>query len=55
MRFAARQTSISGITRVKLLGCDLAAQGDHNGEAVWRRTTDAVGQLANESPPGPLH
>ena len=34
---------------------ELAAQEDHNGEAVWRRITDAVGQLANETPHGPLH
>jgi len=24
---------------------ELAAQDDHNGAAVWRRITDAVGQL----------
>jgi hypothetical protein len=34
---------------------ELAAQDDHNGAAVWRRITDAVGQLANRTPPGPLH
>jgi hypothetical protein len=34
---------------------ELAAQNDHNGAAVWRRITDAVDQLANETPPGPLH
>jgi hypothetical protein len=34
---------------------DLAAQDDFNCAAVWRRITDAVGQLANETPPGPLH
>ena len=34
---------------------ELAAQDDHNGAAVWRRITDAVGQLANETPPGPVH
>jgi hypothetical protein len=33
----------------------LAAQDDYNGEAVWRRITDAVGQLANQTPDGPLH
>jgi len=32
---------------------ELAAQDDFNGAAVWRRITDAVGQLANETPPGP--
>ena len=34
---------------------ELAAQDDYNGEAVWRRITDAVRQLANETPAGPLH
>ena len=33
----------------------LAAQDDYNGAAVWRRITDAVGQLANQTPPGQLH
>ena len=32
-----------------------AAQDDYKGEAVWRRITDAVGQLANRTPAGPLH
>ena len=34
---------------------ELAEQGDHNGAAVWRRVTDAIGQLANSTPPGPVH
>jgi hypothetical protein len=34
---------------------ELATQDDHNGAAVWRRITDAVGQLANRTPTGPLH
>ena len=34
---------------------ELAAQDDYNGEAVWRRITDAVRQLANQTPAGPLH
>jgi hypothetical protein len=34
---------------------ELAEEGDHNGAAVWRRVTDAIGQLANTTPPGPLH
>jgi hypothetical protein len=34
---------------------ELAAQDDHNGAAVWLRITDAVGQLANDTPSGPLH
>jgi hypothetical protein len=34
---------------------ELAAASDYNGEAVWRRITDAVAQLANNMPPGPLH
>ena len=31
---------------------ELAAQDDYNGAAVWHRITDAVGQLANTTPPG---
>ena len=34
---------------------ELAAAGDENGEAVWRRITNAVGQLMNKTPPGPVH
>ena len=34
---------------------ELAAQEDHNGAVVWRRITAAVGQLANQTPSGPLH
>jgi hypothetical protein len=32
-----------------------AAAGDDNGEATWRRITDAVAQLANTTPPGRVH
>ena len=32
-----------------------AADGDHDGAATWRRITVAVGQLANNTPPGPVH
>ena len=34
---------------------ELAAQDDYKGEAVWRRIADAVGQLVNQTPAGPLH
>jgi hypothetical protein len=34
---------------------ELAANGDHDGAAIWRRITDAVRQLANTTPPGPVH
>ena len=34
---------------------ELATAEDHNGAAIWRRITDAIGQLANQTPPGPLH
>jgi hypothetical protein len=34
---------------------ELAAGGDHNGAATWRRITNAVIQLANNTPPGPVH
>jgi hypothetical protein len=33
----------------------LAADGDHEGAATWRRITSAVGQLANNTPSGPVH
>jgi hypothetical protein len=33
----------------------LFAEQDHNGAAVWRRITDAVGQLANTTPSGRPH
>ena len=32
---------------------ELAPQDDYNGAAVWRRITDAVGQLANVTSAGP--
>jgi hypothetical protein len=34
---------------------ELAAAGDHDGAATWCRITVAVEQLANTTPPGPLH
>jgi hypothetical protein len=34
---------------------ELAAVGDQDGVAVWRRITDAVAQLANTTPPRPVH
>jgi hypothetical protein len=34
---------------------ELAATGDYNGEEVWRRITTAVVELANQTPPGPVH
>ena len=34
---------------------ELAAAGDDPGAVTWRRITDAVGQLANNTPPGPVH
>ena len=34
---------------------ELAAAGDDNGAAVWRRITAAVAQLANSTPPGMVH
>jgi hypothetical protein len=33
----------------------LAAQDECYGEAVWRRITDTVRQLANQTPTGLLH
>jgi hypothetical protein len=34
---------------------ELAAAGDDNGAATWRRITNAVVQLANQTPPSPVH
>jgi hypothetical protein len=34
---------------------ELAAAGDNDGVATWRRITHAVGELANKTPPGPVH
>jgi len=34
---------------------ELAEEGDRAGEAIWRRIIDAIGQLENTTPPGPLH
>jgi hypothetical protein len=34
---------------------ELFAEGDHAGAAVWCRIADAVGQLANTTPGGPMH
>jgi hypothetical protein len=34
---------------------ELAAGEDYDGVAIWRRITTAVQQLANNTPPGPLH
>ena len=36
-------------------GEELADAGDWAGEAVRRRIIDAIGQLKNTTPPGPLH
>jgi len=33
----------------------LAAEGNHDGTVTWRRITDAVLQLENTTPPGPVH
>jgi hypothetical protein len=33
----------------------LSAAGDHEGAAVWLRITHAIVQLANKTPPGPVH
>jgi hypothetical protein len=34
---------------------ELADEGDDNGAAVWRRVIDAIAQLLNTTPPGPVH
>ena len=34
---------------------ELTEGGDHRSAATWRRITDAIRQLANNTPPGPVH
>jgi hypothetical protein len=34
---------------------ELASSGDDDGAVTWRRIMDAVTQLENKTPPGPLH
>jgi hypothetical protein len=34
---------------------ELALAGDDDGAATWRRIMTAVTQLANKTPPGPVH
>jgi len=34
---------------------ELSETGDHNGAAVWLRVIDAIAQLLNMTPPGPVH
>jgi hypothetical protein len=34
---------------------ELALAGDDDGAATWRRIMAAVIQLANKTPPGPVH
>jgi hypothetical protein len=34
---------------------ELTAAGDHEGADTWRRISAAIAQLANDTPPGPLH
>lgn len=34
---------------------ELVVQDDHTGAAIWRRITDAVGQLTSRIPTGPLN
>jgi len=34
---------------------ELALAGDDDGAATWRRIIGAVTQLANKTPPGPVH
>ena len=34
---------------------ELALAGDDDGAATWRRIMAAVTQLANKTPPGPVH
>jgi hypothetical protein len=37
------------------MGDKLTAAGDHDGADTWRRISATVVQLANNTPPRPLH
>jgi hypothetical protein len=43
----------AGTDRSKVVGG--ARPGDDSGVAVWRQISDAIGQLANTTPPGAVH
>jgi hypothetical protein len=45
------EADIEGAIRAE----ELAKAGDWAEEAVWRRIVDAIGQLENTTPSGPLH
>jgi hypothetical protein len=45
------EADIEGAIRAE----ELAEAGDTTGEAVWRRVIDAIAQLLNTTPPGPVH
>ena len=38
-----------------ILAEELFEEGDHNGAAVWLRVINAIAQLLNSTPPGPVH
>ena len=38
-----------------ILAEELFEEGDHNGAAVWLRVIDAIAQLLNTTPLGPVH
>jgi hypothetical protein len=45
------EADIEGAIRAE----ELFEEGDHNGAAVWRRVIDAIAELLNTTPPGPVH
>ena len=49
-------TSLTDVTKESAARADnLETEGDRDGAAIWRRITDAVEQLANPTPSGPVH
>ena len=45
------EANVEGAIRAE----ELFEEGDHNGAAVWLRVIDAIAQLENTTPRGPLH
>jgi hypothetical protein len=51
LRHYGDEANVEGAIRAE----ELFEEGDHNGAAVWLRVIDAIAQLLNTTPPGPVH
>ena len=45
----------AAVTESAVRADELATEGDNEGVAIWRRITDAMEQLANTKPTGPVN